>query len=49
MMQSFAISGDWTQISADIRVRLKDAPNEEDMHHYEPHGVVVLQVEQEGD
>ena len=46
-MRSFPISGDWTEITPGVRVRLQDAPNEEDMEHYEPHGVVILQVEKE--
>jgi len=45
---SFSLSGDWTEIVPGVRVRLKDAPNEEDMDNYEPRGVVILQVEQEG-
>jgi len=47
--QSFPISGDWTVIAPGVRVRLKDAPNEEDMEYYDPHGVVILQVEEEGE
>ena len=43
--RSHSISGDWTEIAPGIRVRLQDAPNEEDMEYYDPHGVVILQVE----
>ena len=45
-MISFSISGDWTEILPGVRVRIKDAPNEEDMQeYYEPRGIVILQVE----
>jgi len=47
-MLAFSVSGDWTEIAPGVRVRLQDAPNEEDMELYEPHGVVILQVEQGG-
>lgn len=47
-MKSFSLSGDWTGIAPGVRVRLRDAPGEEDMEHYEPQprGVVILQVEE---
>lgn len=41
----FPISGDWAEIAPGVRVRLYDAPNEEDMEHYDPRGIVILQVE----
>ena len=47
LMRSFSVSGDWTEILPGVRVRLQDAPNEEDMEHYDPHGVVILQVQEE--
>jgi hypothetical protein len=40
----FALSGDWTPIAPGMEVRLQDAPNEEDMAHYDPQGVVILQL-----
>lgn len=46
---SYPVSGDWTEISPGIRVRLKDAPNEEDMQEFyerPPDGIVILQVEE---
>jgi hypothetical protein len=43
--KSYSISGDWMEIAPGIQVRLQDAPNEEDMEHYNPHGVVILQVQ----
>lgn len=36
----FSISGDWTEIAPGVRVRLRGAPNEEDMTE-----TVILQVE----
>lgn len=43
---SYSISGDWTEIAPGIRVRIKDAPNEEDMEEfYDPRGIVILEVE----
>jgi hypothetical protein len=44
-MDVHAISGDWTELTPRLRVRLQDAPNEEDMGHYDPQGVVILQVQ----
>lgn len=47
-MKSFSISGDWTEVAPGVRVRLQDAPNEEDMaQYYVPDGIVILQVEVE--
>jgi hypothetical protein len=49
--ESYSISGDWTEIASGLRVRLKDAPNEEDMQeHYRETspvktGIVILEVE----
>jgi hypothetical protein len=43
MMERVRLSGDWTEIAPGVRVRLQDAPNEEDMDWYEP--AVILQVE----
>jgi NTP pyrophosphatase (non-canonical NTP hydrolase) len=38
--EKFPVSGDWTEVAPGVRVRLWDAPNEEDMTE-----VVVLQVD----
>jgi len=40
-----SLSGDWTKVAPGVRVRLHDAPNEEDMAHYQPDGVVIAEVE----
>lgn len=42
--EAYSISGDWTEIAPGVRVRLQDAPNEEDMEYYEPCRIVILQV-----
>lgn len=49
MKLHYSISGDWTEIAPGVRIRLQDAPNEEDMEYYDPQGgIVILQVEEVG-
>lgn len=47
MPESISLSGDWAEAAPGVRVRLRDAPNEEDMQFWDtpPGGVVVLEVE----
>lgn len=47
----YSLSGDWTEIPRGLRVRLHDAPNDEDMEFYQPApgGVVILEVVDEND
>jgi len=52
--QLFSVSGDWTEIQPGLRVRLRDAPNEEDMipeyvARAFPTGIIILEVQQADD
>jgi hypothetical protein len=47
--QLYSLSGDWAEIAPGVRVRLQNAPNEEDMQEFYrcPDGIVILEVERE--